>query len=172
MSEDPKQTTEDEAQANGAGDAATIDPSALDTTAVDPEEFAKNLSGVSDEQLADAMSSEMRGTILNEIFSRMEEHFHADQAANVEAVIHWHIAGGPEGAEIDLYEVVIREGSLSHSTDPSEEPRVTFKMDGATFLRLVSGNASGPMLFMSGKLKIEGDMMFAPQIQSLFKIPG
>ena len=118
------------------------------------------------------MSCEMRPTILNEIFSRMEEHFRADQAANVDAVIHWKISGGPDDSEDDRYEVVVRNGSLSYTTEPTEEPRVTFKMDGATFLRLVTGNASGPMLFMSGKLKIEGDMMFAPQIQSLFKIPG
>ena len=167
-----EQKTGEEAQANGTGDAATIDPNAIDTSTVDPEEFAKNLASVSDEQLAEAMSSDMRPVILNEIFSRMKEHFRADQAANVDAVIHWRIGGGPEGAEEDHYEVVIRNGELSYNTEPSEEPRVAFRMDGATFLRLVSGNASGPMLFMTGKLKIEGDMMFAPQVQSLFRIPG
>ncbi|MGI8460398.1 MAG: SCP2 sterol-binding domain-containing protein [Solirubrobacterales bacterium] len=144
----------------------------IDTSQVDPEEFAKNISSVPDEQLAEAMSGELRPTILNEVFSRMEEHFHADKAQNTNAVIHWKISGGPEGAEEDRYEVVIRDGSLSWNTESAEEPRLTFKMDGVTFLKLVTGNASGPMLFMSGKLKIEGDMMFAPQVQSLFKIPG
>jgi putative sterol carrier protein len=139
--------------------------------AVDAAEFARNISNVSDEGLAEAMASEMRPTILDEVFSRMEQHFRADQAANVDAVIHWRIGGGPDGSE-DHYEVVVRNGSLSYTDEPSEDPRVTFKMDGATFLRLVTGNASGPMLFMTGKLKIEGDMMFAPQVQSLFKIPG
>jgi hypothetical protein len=45
-------------------------------------------------------------------------------------------------------------------------------MDGPTFLRLVTGNAAGPMLFISGKLKIEGDIPFAAQAQSLFEIPS
>jgi putative sterol carrier protein len=144
---------------------------AVDVSAVDAAEFARNISNVSDEQLAEAMSSEMRPTILNEVFSRMEQHFRAERAHNVDAVIHWRIGGGPGGSE-DRYEVVVRDGSLSYTDQPSEEPRVTFTMDGATFLRLVTGNASGPMLFMTGKLKIEGDMMFAPQVQSLFKIPG
>jgi putative sterol carrier protein len=142
-----------------------------DVAAVDAEEFARNISQASDEQLAEAMASEMRPTILNEIFSRMVQHFRADRAANVDAVIHWRIGGGPGGSE-DHYEVVVRDGSLSFTDQPSEEPRVTFKMDGATFLRLVTGNASGPMLFMTGKLRIEGDMMFAPQVQGLFRIPG
>jgi putative sterol carrier protein len=48
---------------------------------------------------------------------------------------------------------------------------VTFKIGPVDFLRLVSGNANGPMLFMSGKLKIEGDLMFASTMTSLFRIP-
>ena len=168
MSEE--QTTND-AESNGHGDAATIDPEAIDTSQVDPEEFAKNISKASDDDLKAAMSSPLRPTILNEIFSRMEEHFRAEAAGSVDAVIHWRIGGGPAGSE-NRYEVIVRNGSLTHTDEPAEEPRVTFRMDGATFLKLVTGNASGPMLFMTGKLKIEGDMMFAPQVQSLFKIPG
>jgi putative sterol carrier protein len=161
----------DEPAANGAGDAAAIDPAAVDTSAVDPEEFARNISKVSDDQLAEAMASPLRPTILNEIFGRMEQHFRAERASDVDAVIHWRIGGGPNDAE-NRYEVVVRNGTLTYTDEPVEEPRVTFKMDGVTFLKLVTGNASGPMLFMTGKLKIEGDMMFAPQVQSLFKIPG
>ena len=53
----------------------------------------------------------------------------------------------------------------------ADDARVTFTIGGADFLRLVTGNAAGPMLFMSGKLKIEGDMMFAASAASLFTIP-
>jgi len=49
---------------------------------------------------------------------------------------------------------------------------VTLKLDGVDFIRLVTGNANGPMLFMSGKLKIEGDLMFSAQIPAMFTIPG
>jgi putative sterol carrier protein len=48
---------------------------------------------------------------------------------------------------------------------------VTLALDGVDFMRLVTGNAAGPTLFMSGKLKIEGDLMFAPQIATMFRIP-
>jgi putative sterol carrier protein len=66
---------------------------------------------------------------------------------------------------------VVSDGTCSTSSAPESEPRVTLKMDGVDFLKLVSGNASGPMMFMSGKLKIEGDLMFSAQIQSMFTIP-
>jgi putative sterol carrier protein len=56
--------------------------------------------------------------------------------------------------------------------DGGHEPRVTFKLKPVDFLKLVSGNAAGPMMFMTGKLKIEGDLMFAAGVQSLFRIPG
>lgn len=57
------------------------------------------------------------------------------------------------------------------SPDPTQDPRVTLTLNGIDFLRLVTGNASGPMMFMSGKLKIEGDLMFSAQIQAMFRIP-
>ncbi|MGH2981734.1 MAG: SCP2 sterol-binding domain-containing protein, partial [Solirubrobacterales bacterium] len=53
----------------------------------------------------------------------------------------------------------------------SEEPRVTLKIEPVAFLKLITNQKSGPELFMTGKLKLEGDLMFAPQIASLFRIP-
>ena len=100
----------DQETSNGVGDAATIDPAAIDTSAVDPEEFAKNISKASDDDLKAAMSSPLRPTILNEIFSRMEEHFRAEAAGDVDAVIHWRIGGGPNDSE-NRYEVIVRNGS-------------------------------------------------------------
>ena len=65
-----------------------------------------------------------------------------------------------------------RDGACTTSKAPQHEPRVTLALDGVDFMRLVTGNAAGPTLFMSGKLKIEGDLMFSTQIQSMFTIPG
>jgi putative sterol carrier protein len=49
---------------------------------------------------------------------------------------------------------------------------VSMRVDGVDFIKLITGNASGPMLFTFGKLKIDGDLMFAATVQSLFRIPG
>jgi putative sterol carrier protein len=151
------------AQGNGA---AEIDPSQ-----VDANELAKNMAQATDEQLAELMSGPMRGQILAEIFRRMSEHFRAEAAGDTEAVIHWRIGGAPDGGTTD-YETVIRNGTCEvHEGFEEENARVTFRIGGADFLRLVTGNAAGPMLFMSGKLRIEGDMMFAANAASLFVIP-
>jgi len=139
----------------------------IDTSAVDPEEFARTIGKTPDGQLREAMASPMRDQIIGEIFKRMEEHYRGGGQA---AVIHWRITGRPDGGE-DHWEAVVADGTCSTSSDPSSDPRVTLKMDGVNFLKLVSGNAAGPMMFMTGKLKIDGDLMFAAQIQSMFAIP-
>ena len=147
------------------------DPGAIDPGAVDAEELARNMSSATDEQLAGLMSGPMRGQILNEIFRRMSEHFRPESARDIDAVIHWRIGGRPDGGA-DEYETVIRDGACEvHEGLESGSPRVAFTIDGVDFLRLVTGNAAGPMLFMGGKLKIEGDMIFAASAASLFAIP-
>ena len=44
-------------------------------------------------------------------------------------------------------------------------------MDAVNFLKLASNRASGPTLFMTGKLKLEGDLMLAQRLTSFFRIP-
>jgi putative sterol carrier protein len=141
---------------------------AIDTSAVDPEEFARAIGKTPDNQLREAMQGPMRDQIISEIFKRMEEHY---RGGGQSAVIHWTITGRSDGGE-DRWEAIVAEGACSTSPDPRSEARVTLKMDGVHFLKLVSGNASGPMMFMTGKLKIEGDLMFSAQIQSMFAIPN
>ena len=48
---------------------------------------------------------------------------------------------------------------------------MTLQVKPVEFLRLVTGTASGPELFMTGRLTIEGDMMFAAQVAGMFTIP-
>jgi len=155
---------------NDAGDAGGA-PADFDASQVEPAEFARNVAAASDEQLCEGMASPLRGQILTEIFGRMAEHFRPESARDTEAVIHWRIGGRADGGH-DEWETVIRDGACTaHEGFGAEQPRVAFRIDGADFLRLVTGNAAGPTLFMSGKLKIEGDMMFAARTASLFTIP-
>jgi putative sterol carrier protein len=141
-----------------------------DFSSLDPEQVAGAISSVTDEQLREALSGPQREAMIGEVFRRMEQHF-KPSTAGVDAVIHWKITGRADGG-LDHYEVVLRDGTCTTSKDPTHEPRVTLTLDGVDFMRLVTGNAAGPMLFMSGKLKIEGDLMFSAQIQSMFTIPG
>jgi len=144
---------------------------AIDTAAVDPVEFARHIASTPDAELRDAMHSEGRGLVLDEVFARMERHFRADQARGTAAIVHWRIGDRPDGG-VDVYEVVIEETSCRLSEEPGSEPTLTFAVDAVDFLRLVTGGEQGPMLFMRGRLKIKGDMLLAARMTSMFSIPS
>jgi putative sterol carrier protein len=139
--------------------------------AIDPAEAARAVASATDEQLAEGMNSENRGLILDQVFERMEQHMKADATQAVDAVVLWKITGRPDGGE-DVYEVIIKGGSATINKESTQSPRVTFTLDGVDFLKLVTGNVQGPELFMTGKLKLEGDMMFAATMPALFTIPS
>jgi putative sterol carrier protein len=141
-----------------------------DFTAISAEDLAGLVANATDEQLAEAISGPRREPALKEIFARLTEHLDPQRAKGQDAVIHFQILGRPDGG-YDQFEVVVRDGRCSVSEAPSQQPRVTLKIDPVPFLKLITSRTSGPALFMTGKLKIEGDLMFAPQIASLFRIP-
>jgi putative sterol carrier protein len=147
------------------------EPDTPTLTDFDATQLAKLVAGATDEELAQGMADEAnrKGT-LDEIFRRMAEHVNADRAKGVSAVIHWKILDRPDGG-YDHYEVVLDDGSCSVSDTPGADPRVTFKVKPVDYLKLVSGVQAGPVLFMTGKLKIEGDLMFASQVAGYFQIP-
>jgi putative sterol carrier protein len=150
-------------------DAAAGALGALD--GADASQLAAMVGQVPDEQLAEGMANpEGRKMILDEIFRRMSEHAEPEQIAGVDAVVHFEITGAPNGGS-DIYEAVIRDGKVEVSDEPSEQPRVKITTPPVPFLKLVTGQQSGPVLFMTGKLKLEGDVMFASRMTGFFRIP-
>jgi hypothetical protein len=82
------------------------EPSAI--ADADASRLAAMVGQVSDEQLAEAMSTpEGRKMVLDEIFRRMADHVEPGQIAEVDAVVHFKITGHPDGGH-DVYEAVIR----------------------------------------------------------------
>jgi putative sterol carrier protein len=144
----------------------------IDPASVDPAAFVKAVAETPEDQLAAGMADEqIRPLVLDGIFSQWAEHFDSRRAAGTDAVLEWKILDKPGGG-YDRYQVVIANGTCSVEKDGDHAPRVTFKLKPVDFLKLVTGNAAGPMMFMTGKLKIDGDLMFAATVQSLFRMPG
>jgi putative sterol carrier protein len=137
--------------------------------AIDPNQFAALISNATDEQLQEGLASN-RDLILGEIFRRMPDSFDATRAASADAVIEWRISERPDGGH-DAYQIVVRGGTCTLAEGTQEEPRVIYEIGPLDFLRLISGTASGPQLFLVGKLKIQGDLFLAAQVQSWFTVP-
>ena len=149
-------------QAQGA-EAAGLPPD------LDTEQVAQMVGTVPEEQLAEAMSGEGREMILGEIFRRFPERV-SEAAKQEDLAIEWQIGGGPEGQPESWY-VVLKDGECGTGKDLEAEPRITFEVGAVDFLKIVTGNANPVEMFMSGKLKIKGDLMYAARVQSLFVVP-
>ncbi len=140
---------------------------------VGPEDFAALMGSVTDDQLKEMMEGPMRKQVLDEIFNRMADHIEEDKIGSTEAVVHFKILDRPEdqGGGYDQYEVIFENGTAKLSEEPEREATVTIKVKPVDFLKLASNRASGPTLFMTGKLKLEGDLMLASRLTSFFRIP-
>jgi putative sterol carrier protein len=52
---------------------------------------------------------------------------------------------------------------------PAENPNITITMAAGDFVDLATGKLDGTMAFMSGKLKIKGDMGLAMKLQNVLR---
>ena len=53
---------------------------------------------------------------------------------------------------------------------PAPTPNLTLTMSSQDWLDMVAGKLSGQMAFMSGKLKLKGDMGLAMKLGSMFSM--
>jgi putative sterol carrier protein len=137
----------------------------------DLSEVARLVRDVPDRDLEALMTSDQRPVVLGEIFGRMAEHFRPEEAVGIDAVVHFKVLDRPGGG-YDHYELVVRDGRCVVSERPHAEPQVTIRVKPVDFLKLVTDNASGPVLFLRGRLKLEGDVMLASRLTGLFRIPS
>ena len=131
-------------------------PGVADLGQMGAEDFAKLVAETSENQLAAIVEGPSRKQVLDEIFGRMAAHVEPERARGTDAVVHFKILDRPEslGAGYDHYEVVFEDGYYTASTS------------GAKY------QASGPTLFVTGKLRLDGDVMLASRLTSFFRIPS
>lgn len=141
----------------------------MDTSQITPAQFAELVGSSTDEQLAEGLAAN-RDLVLQSIFTQMSEHFDPVAAGGIEATIQWRITGG-EGGEPDHWHVIIKEQVCEVNAGGIDSATITMEMDGVDFIKLAAAKVAGPELFMTGRLRIEGDMMLAARIQGLFKPP-
>lgn len=144
----------------------------LDLDGMDARTFARIIARASEAQLRDVLTrATLRTRILTEIFGRMQQHLREDRARTVNAVIHWRFTGGAGDDGYDRFTSVVAEGTCTTTPTAAEKPRVTITLGPYEFLRLITNNASAPVLFMTGKLRVRGDLAFAAGMMGMFDLP-
>ncbi|OGL12713.1 MAG: hypothetical protein A3F92_06355 [Candidatus Rokubacteria bacterium RIFCSPLOWO2_12_FULL_71_22] len=103
---------------------------------------------------------------VKETFEAMAGRFRADKAAGTSATIQYDVSGDGGGT----WHAVIKDGTCTVSAGAGTNPNLTLQVSVQDWLDMVGGKQSGQMLFMSGKLKIKGDMGLAMKLGSLFSM--
>ncbi len=139
------------------------------TETPDPAVLAEAIKDLDDEALAEQIRSIGVDSALQAIFSGMEEAFVAERAAGVDSTIQYDIST-EDGTK--TWTVAFASGRCTTADGAAENPRLVLQIALVDFIRLIFGQAQGPQLFMTGKIKLQGDMMFAMQMQGFFERPA
>jgi len=102
---------------------------------------------------------------VKETFEAMSSRFRPDKAAGVNATIQYDITGDQGGT----WHAVIKDGACSVVSGAASNPNLTLTMAAEHWLDMVTGKLNGQMAFMSGKLKLKGDMGLAMKVGGMFQ---
>jgi putative sterol carrier protein len=150
--ESPAPAAEQSSPSGQGGQASTADLAGL-------------VGDKSDEAIVTMINEFGADTFLGGIFEEMAKRFLPEKAAGRTAVIEYDI-NLADGTEI--YQLDVAGGACSVSKGATKEASVALTLAAPDFLRLITGKLNGVNAFMSGKLKLKGDMMLAQTMQGWF----
>ncbi len=107
----------------------------------------------------------MAETTVKGFFESLESRLNSDPSklAGMNAVYQFRV--GEEN-----YCVSMKEGKASVAAEAVPEPNCTVSMAEDDFLEMLSGKLNSQMAFMTGKLKVAGDMGLALKLGSFLKV--
>lgn len=100
-----------------------------------------------------------------EIFTGMQERLQdrKDKLAGMNAVFQFDLSGDDGGT----WHVAVENGEGTVAAGAHANPGVTILMTADDFKQMIAGQLNATAAFMSGKLKIKGDMGLAMRLQTL-----
>lgn len=98
-----------------------------------------------------------------DIMKEMPSRFNADKAKNMDATVQFDISGDDGGQ----WYAIIKDGDLDLQEGSASNPKATMIMSDADFVALSTGKLNGMAAFMSGKVKVEGDLNTIMKLQGV-----
>jgi len=102
---------------------------------------------------------------IRDVFDRMPEIFNPGAAKGMDAVFQLDITGDGGGN----WTAVIKDETCRIQEGSHENPSVRLTMSVETWLAMASREINGMQAFMSGQLKVSGDIMLAQRLEQLFR---
>jgi putative sterol carrier protein len=101
---------------------------------------------------------------IDSFFSTLEQKIDEKKTAGMKAVYQFEATGDGGGT----WHVVMNDGEARVDRGPAPEPDITLTTTADDLLAIVNGKMSGQSAFLTGRLKIKGDMSLAMKLQNLF----
>ncbi len=105
-------------------------------------------------------------TSCKQAFDMMPSRFNKEASKGLNAVYQFDLSGDGGGK----WHVIIANEECQVNEGPHASPNITISMTAQDYLDLVTGKLNGQVAFMTGKLRIAGDMGLALRMQSLFSV--
>jgi len=106
-----------------------------------------------------ATAEEIKG-----IFPEMVNRLDPEKAGDIDALIQFDLSGDNGG----LFWVKVADGNAETGEGSVENPTMTLKAAADDWYAVSTGQMNAMQAFMSGKIKIQGDMSIAMKMQSMF----
>jgi putative sterol carrier protein len=100
---------------------------------------------------------------VKEVFAKISEKFHDKAPQGLDAVFQFEITGEGGGE----WHVLARDGKCLVQAGRHAAPDVTLRTSAETFLALANGEVSGMQAFLTGTLKVEGNLLLAQRLPEL-----
>ena len=101
---------------------------------------------------------------IKSIFPEMVERLIPEKAEGVDVLIQFDLSGDNGG----LYWVKIVDGTAESGEGVTDSPSMTLKASADDWFAVSTGQLNAMSAFMSGKIKIQGDMGIAMKMQTMF----
>lgn len=101
----------------------------------------------------------------SEVFGEMPNRFDAEAAGDWEAKVQYKIEGDGGGNWI----VEVTGGACNISEGEAEDASATVETDAETWVGIAEGTVEPTTAFMTGKIRIQGNMADVMKSQSVFK---
>lgn len=99
-----------------------------------------------------------------DIFNNMTKNFNAEKAGDLNASVIFDLSGEGGGA----WTVSVADGKANVAEGAADSATATIRMAASDYEAMTNGSLNPMMAFMSGKIKVEGDLNTVMKFQTLF----
>jgi putative sterol carrier protein len=101
-----------------------------------------------------------------EVFDAMPAHFKPEEAGDMNATVQFDLSGEGGGQ----WHARLADGKLTVEPGTAAQPNITIITSADNFLALVNGELKPMPAFMTGKVKVKGNVSLLMKMQSLFSL--